>query len=497
MALRKQDLIDLLESYDLQPQVKSSILKKTGRGGSSASRDYIQALALLAEFNKVQSGESLGSKEWQLGQLSSLQGISPFRLTSHEQLWSVLHPATKLRLINYTPCLCSRYDELKEPQQKALFNDSNWVFTEKLNGIRAWLICLPPLAPGLKSSIHLFSRNYSSQDCSLLEYSSNVFSQDFLSNFNIKSPLALDCELLFNPRFQGSSEELSKITQQLGISTLSPLEAVSALLQTYPESAQSIQSNYYNLYNSPLLSLHIIHPLYVGSNHFINQPLSKGKSILPILLDKLQPLFSHSGSPLIKPIPQCSGNSTEKSHFLDTILSSGGEGVVCHNLKGSYLTTETRSKTTFIKIKRSLSQTSGLGDSFDAFITGIKPGSPNTANEGLISALEFSIYIHTPQGPKIHHIASCPNISRDFQIKITLPDASGLYPTQLPNGSFISLNPLYANLVAEVDGQALSSVSKRLEHPRILRFRPERSPESCIYTQEFIDSQTTGKGISY
>ena len=63
----------------------------------------------------------------------------------------------------------------------------------------------------------------------------------------------------------------------------------------------------------------------------------------------------------------------------------------------------------------------------------------------------------------------------------------------LSDGStkWISLNPEVDGLVAELTGQALSSRSIRLEHPAIVMFRPERSPESCIYTQEFINSQTT------
>ena len=56
------------------------------------------------------------------------------------------------------------------------------------------------------------------------------------------------------------------------------------------------------------------------------------------------------------------------------------------------------------------------------------------------------------------------------------------------NGN-ISLKEEYMGVVVECDGQAISRVSKRLTHPRLLRLRFDKTKEECIYTQEFIDSQ--------
>ena len=90
---------------------------------------------------------------------------------------------------------------------------------------------------------------------------------------------------------------------------------------------------------------------------------------------------------------------------------------------------------------------------------------------------------------------------RETRQLATINDASGLYSTQWKdeqgNMHDISLNPEFAGLVAEITGQAISSVSKRLEHPRMIAFRFERSPESCIYTKEFLDANTTNTGVTY
>jgi ATP-dependent DNA ligase len=161
---------------------------------------------------------------------------------------------------------------------------------------------------------------------------------------------------------------------------------------------------------------------------------------------------------------------------------------------GKYNTSDHRSKTSFVKIKRSLSTTS-LDDSFDAFVTGFIPGKPGTANEHIIGALQFSIYINKSGQQYLHHIASVPNITRDERKLATFNNADGLYPTTYIGSDgqehTMSLNPEFDHLVAELTGQALSAKSVRLEHPSLVIWRVERDPSSCIYTQEFIDSQTT------
>lgn len=468
MALKKSELVDLWSflSRTLNESVKKQILKVTGRGGQSAARDYISACCLLSEVYKVK-GEDFDMSN----------------IVSSEDLWNIIHPATRFRLKCYTPCLAARYDELKPNAQNQLWDDSNWVATEKQNGCRGWLI-------NYKGEVHLYSRNYSDKDCALLEYWNNI-AQSVVPSDEI---YAIDVEIKFEP-----GTDIRDDLEALGLTTDSPLEAMVALLHTYPEEAVKIQNKYKSLYDKDLIVFRLIAPLYFKGKNYLKRTLGEGMDVYNQVVEEGRRLGLN-----VKPIKRCSGSRAEKEVFLNSILDAGGEGVVFHYRKGCYCTSENRSKTSFIKLKRSVSATTnkeGIGDTIDAFVTGFKMGSNGTSNEGLISALEMSIYVN--EGGRIyrHHIASVPNIPLETKRLCTIEGADGLWPKEvvMSDGSvkIFSLNPEYEELVGEVSGQALSAVSQRLEHPALLRWRPERDPNSCIYTKEFLDSQTTNRGISY
>lgn len=465
MALKKRDLENLWEfqSRGLSQSVKNSILQSTGRGGVSKAADYISACCLLAEYGKI-------------------EGVKPLdQIQSKDEIINALHPATRFRWKAYTPCLAERIDSLKESEQKALFDNPNWVFSRKENGVRAWVIVY-------NGDVHVYSRNYSDVDCSLLEYKDNI---DQNINLDFKGIYAVDCELKFEP-----GVDISQDLEELGIATDSPLEAMTALLHTYPHDAVAIQTKFREKFGKELITFRLIAPLYFNGKNYLKRTLGEG-------IDAYQDCvsFGQSLGLNIKAIPQCSGSREEKQIFLNTIIESGGEGVVCWNRNGFYITSENRSKTSFIKIKRKVGDTTGLGDEIDCFVTGFKMGKNGTANEGLISALEMSCYINTNGVMRKHVIAVVPNIDRETKIDCTWNNADGCYPQEvtLSDGStkWVSLNPNYDGLVGAVTGQAISSVSRRLEHPALNRWRVERSPESCIYTAEFIDSQTTNVGVHY
>lgn len=469
MALRKKDLEDLFSfnTQTLNPVIARQILPASGRGGVSAARDYIQANCLIAEYNKANPQYN--------GSLS--------HITNKEELIQGLHPATAFRYKAYTPCLAARYDELKEPEQKKFFEDKDWLFTEKQNGCRGWLIVY-------KGEVFLFSRNYSDVDCSLLEYWKNI---DQKVNWN-EGIYAIDVEIKFEP-----GTDISNDLEELGIATDSPLEAMVALLHTYPESAVKIQRKFREMFEKELIVFRLITPLYFNGKNYVNRTLGEGQDVYNECVE-----FGKSIGLNVKSIERCNGSREEKEIFLETILNNGGEGIVGHYRKGKYCTSENRSKTSFVKLKRSIASTSkGMGDSIDGFVSGFKMGSNGTSNEGIIGALEFSIYVMNAGVQRTHVIAVVPNITREERIMATWNNADGLYPQQWTDSKgethWVSLNPEFDGLVGEIDGQALSAVSQRMEHPRLVIWRPERSPESCIYTQEWMNSQTTNhsNGLKY
>jgi len=467
MALKKKDLVDLFafNTTTLNPVIKRQILPASGRGGVSAARDYITANCLIAEYNKACPQYN--------GDLS--------HITSKEELVNALHPAVRFRYKSFTPCLAARYDELTEQEQKRFFEDPDWLFTEKQNGCRGWLVLY-------KGQPFLFSRNYSDVDCSLLEYWDNIDQHPTWSD----GIYAIDVEIKFEP-----GVDISKDLEELGLTTDSPLESMVALLHTYPESAVKIQQKFRQMFDKELIVFRLIVPLYFNGKNYLNRTLGEGQDVYDECVK-----FGQSIGLNVKAIDRCNGTRAEKEIFLNTILNNGGEGIVGHYRKGAYCTSENRSRTSFIKLKRSISSTStGMADHIDGFVSGFKMGSNGTANEGIIGALEFSIHVMDGVKDYTHVVAVVPNITREERMLATWNNADGLYPQEWTDSNgqthWVSLNPEFDGLVGEIDGQALSAVSRRMEHPRLIMWRPERSPESCIYTQEWLNSQVTGLGIKY
>lgn len=448
MALRKQDLINMWEekTQNATSELKTVLLKKTGRGGQSAARDYIHALCLLSEMEKL--------------------GVDYNNFTTITECLSSVHPLTRFRWRHYSPCLAYRYDELKPKEQNNLFESSNWVATEKMNGSRCWLMFY-------RGEVRLYSRNYSDKDCGLNEYHLNVF-QDIK---DINDIYVVDTEIMFEP-----GVDIRGKIEAFGIETNSKLEAMCALLQMNTPQAIAIQKEFQEKYGRPLITFRMIAPLFYKGVSYIKKPLGEGMAVYDECLKYGQSLGFN-----LKPIRRCAGSAEEKKIFLETIINEGGEGVVFHNAKGEYCTSDNRNRNSFVKLKRSLKSTIGMDDTVDGFITGFKMSNEKAGNAGLIGSLEASIYIIEPDGRTIKHVAAyLPNIPLEMKKKITITD---------PLTGEITMDPEMYNLVVEMDAQSFSAQSGRLTHPRLLRFRADKTANECVYTREWIDSQTDGKGV--
>lgn len=179
---------------------------------------------------------------------------------------------------------------------------------------------------------------------------------------------------------------------------------------------------------------------------------------------------------------------TNKDTFYNNILARGGEGVVAKDLNSLY-ETEGRRRGQWVKLKRSVSQSmmaENMGDTLDAFIIGFEKGNEGTSIENLISTLHFGIYLQDDEGnlmldeegnPKIHYIASVSGLSLNLRETMT----------EIVNGQ-VQLKDEYYNMVAEIDGQDISSKNLRFSHARLIRWRPDRSADSCQIKYGFIKS---------
>lgn len=467
--MKKEAVIDLwtVVSRGLRDSVKNEILVPSGRGGKYNVRDYVSACCYVGEFLKANPGVVLDG----IGSKAEMDRMIP-RFAMY-------------RMHYYTPCLALRYDELKDVEKAECFDDRKWVATQKMNGVRGWL-CIS------KDAVVLYSRNYSDVDCTLLEYWGNIDQE--LDRSGYSGCVCVDVEIVFDPGVDLSSE-----LDELGLETDSPLDAMVALLHSDVEKALRVQRVYKEKYGKDLVSFKMIAPLWYKGINYIDCVLGAGMDIYDEVLGYVKGLGINIGG-----IARCSGNRIEKENFLESVLAIGGEGVVFHNRDGVYCTSENRSKTSYIKLKRSVSATKdgiGMGDTIDGFVSGFKLGGVGTVNEGLVTTLEFSIWLNDAGGMVKKFIGAVSGLEMGIKRELTIDGSYGMY-TQSYIGSdgkehIVSLNPEWDGVVAELSGQALSSVNCRLEHPVLVRWRKERDMNSCIYTKEWLMSQTTNNGIKY
>ena len=466
MAIKnKSDLLELWAQTKvlIKTSLANELLVGTGRNGTFVARDYTTALAWVNEYLKAgHTVADLAEKE------------------TKRDLRSGLNPLTRFRLDHYTPMLAYRYDELKEDKQNELFEDDTWIFTEKQNGVRGWL-CYDGV------EFHLYGRNYSDVDCSLMDYAPNILVTPQPS----QTAFIMDVEIKFEP-----GVDVEEDLKDLGLGTTSTLEAMTGLLGSLPEVALGIQQRFKDKYGEDLICFRAIHPILEYSvdtsiMDYTKATIGEGKRDLDSLIEFVRKVGFN-----IKPIDSVTGGREVKENFLNTILAAGGEGVVAHHLSAQYSCSESRDKNGYVKIKRTVGATAGLGDTIDAFITGWVPGTIGTSNENSIGSLIFSVYVGDSESKTVKEIARVSGIDDETKAMILRDDEYGQCPQETPSG-VKSIDPDFWNAVAEISGQALSSVNQRLEHARIIEWRPDRWAESCVYSQEFLDSQTTNIGIKY
>lgn len=177
-------------------------------------------------------------------------------------------------------------------------------------------------------------------------------------------------------------------------------------------------------------------------------------------------------------------SAEEKKAFVQAIWDRGGEGAILKHRNGIYDPVErrpTKDNNVWLKAKKIISNSLG-GEGVDAWVSGFKPGTPGTENEGIIGALLFSVYL-VPSG-RVHQIAACSNFTREDRIAWTVKN---------PDGT-ISLRPDMYDRVAEVLGMDISSTleggSAALTHARFVQWREginAKPKEQCIFSEALLN----------
>lgn len=399
-----------LASSLLNPDTASRFLRPTGRHGECKKADYVSA---LSKINAYRRNHDLNAD------------LTP------RDIWNGLTAPERFRLSFYTPCLARPIDDLNRNEQHDVYNNPDWVFTEKHRGIRVILIVY-------SHGMNIYSRNYS-DDCNLIDYANRISQHP-----TYDGTYAIDAMMTLT--------EPLDITDDLNahnITANSRPEQILGLMSMDRDTAVTIQETAKQRYGTELVTFHLIHPLYVSGVNYLNRKLGDGMN--PDVYGDAVRIGQQIGLNIVPVRRSNATTEAEKRVFLKSILDDGGDGVVAQNRNGSYDTTDRRSKTSYIKIKRTTDDR--MSDTIDAFLTGY---DSNT--------LTLSIY-EERNGERFRR-----PIAR----------------IRPPKG--VDMSQLYTGIVLELSGRGISP-SGTVVSPKYVKTRYDKTHDECVYTTEFLRAQ--------
>ena len=344
-----------------------------------------------------------------------------------------------------SPQLCRRIKDLKDAQQKLVWESKDWIAEPKIDGCRCLI-----LWDSTEKKFHFFSRYNSVEDYLPQDYSDTILVT--AKEFNYPENFVLDCEVIStNPE------------AETNIRCLTQLQSTAALLNLNAEDSKRIQKN------NPLKF--IVFDCLQDGDRLIDKPWTVRHSHA----DKLAFLLKESGfcCELNTVIANTEDNPYAKREFYEQYIAQNGEGVVLKNINAVYHATSSRT-IDCVKVKRSTSDT--IANDIDAFVTDYVVGNDDTRNENMVVGFVFSVKMQKDDGTIVTHpIATCANVS-DF-IK---EDA-----TVIGEDGSVKLNPDYYGRVATVQGQNVSARSLRLTHATIEQWRLDKSADGCEVLKEY------------
>ena len=366
-----------------------------------------------------------------------------------------------------SPMLALQLKNAKQEVQDEVWKDNNdWILQEKLDGCRT-LVCYDK-----KYGWDFYSRNKSVTDCLPISYKTKLLFPELyttlLDQYNISS-FIIDSELLPLYHTVNNMEDGTELVAD------TQLNLVTSILGSLDELSHKMQKT------NPLKF--VAFDLIMLNGTFITElPLYKRDSVLNGIIGILK------SAGLGNRIEKVQATKVNKQDFYNKILMFGGEGCLAKNINSKYDYSGRRGND-WIKLKRTVSQSllmEKVGDTIDGFVTGFKPGNVGTANEGLVGALELSVYLTDDNdeylldesgNPIIHHIATVSGITQELRNLVSAKDE---------NGNVI-LDLRFYGKVATIDGQDISSKNYRFAHATFQGWRPDRDSESCKFRKSLLE----------
>lgn len=307
-----------------------------------------------------------------------------------------------------------------------------------------------------ENGFEAFGRNISVTDYLPVDYSDHIWLGEQKPDLSDLPDFVLDTEVVSSVTDIDTQDR----THGKGVVTRTQLTATTALLALNAKDSIKIQREQGGL------KIHVFDCLKVKDQAVMDWPYRKRRALAEKIVQRLQ----EKGLPFQMVLQEIS----DKESFLQKIWAEGGEGIILKPLEGRYLPTTSRPRTGWLKVKRTVS--GALGDTVDGFITGFEPGDARRGFADYVGALHVSVVLTDSKGNKRQHL-----VARVANIELELRKAI----THWENGS-MKLDPDYMGKVVEVEGQAVSGRAMRLTHPRLLRFREDKSPAECVMQEEAL-----------
>lgn len=365
--------------------------------------------------------------------------------------------ALSLMLRLESPMLASQYKMVKPDQEEEMWNSNKYFMEVKEDGMRVLEFFLGEAEP-----FNCYSRNNSTKDFLPISYKENVC-LDGVDFSKITDKFIIDSECIcLNPN-------ISTILGRKGVITETQLQAVVAIMSMNSEDSIRIQ----RVESCPLM-FKTFDCIWWNGEWLLDKPLMERRQYLKKALAQLTQAGFKAQMP--------KSNISNKKQFYNMIIKEGGEGGIFKRIDSPYTASSSRSHRDWVKVKRSFSETlqlEGLGDTIDGFITGFEEGTKGKANEGLVGTIIVSVFLQDTFGnTKTHEIAYISSLNDELRKAITDFDSEG-NPI---------LKPEYYNKVVEIDGKAVSARARRLQHAVLVNFRPDRSPDTCVIEEAFLNS---------
>lgn len=364
----------------------------------------------------------------------------------------------KMMLHIDSPMLCQQFKVLKpEEQKEALDVDNNkWYAETKEDGNRMIVMYI-------NGHFDAFSRNISVENFLPVSYGDHILLEG-VDLTKVKHDFIIDCEVISsNPNI------CTKLTKSgIPLETATQLQATSAILALNKEQSLEIQRQ------DPLI-FRTFDILYLDGEWLLDKPLIERLRLHRPLLEELKTTGLHVDKPR--------ATRKNKRQFFEDIIAAGGEGIVLKSLTSTYNTRGNRQRDGWVKVKRSMSlmaKRNGLDDSIDCFVTGYELATNGKGWDGLVGSLEFTTYLKKKDGSLVPHvIAHVANIPLEMRKRMTVEGPDGKP----------CLDKVWYGKVASCDGATISARALCLQHPRLICWRPDRSPETCVLEEEFLLSQ--------